>query len=156
MKVYSNGDRKAVTALTPTVPFEKCPIGTSLGVLGRKWTMLILRDIAFLEFNRFNQMVKTIPGLTPRVLSMRLKELERDGIIERGHDNGYPLHVEWQLTEKGKDVMPILMSFIGFGSKWYPERVFKDGRPRTVRELFPEAAQLAEPPTLRQTSRYTR
>jgi DNA-binding HxlR family transcriptional regulator len=112
--------------------------------------MLILRDIAFLQFNRFNQMINTIPGLTPRVLSMRLKELESDGIIEKVPHPGYPLRVEWRLTEKGKDVMPILMSFIGFGSKWYPERVFKDGRPRTVPQLFPKAAKLAEPPKIRQ------
>ena len=112
--------------------------------------MLILRDIAFLEFNRFNKMINTIPGLTPRVLSMRLKELESDDIIQKVPHSGYPLRVEWQLTEKGKDVMPILMSFIGFGSKWYSERVFKDGRPRTVKQLFPKASRLAEPPTLQQ------
>ncbi|HZY46638.1 MAG TPA: helix-turn-helix domain-containing protein, partial [Candidatus Bathyarchaeia archaeon] len=58
------------------VKFAHCPIKTSLGILGKKWTMLLLRDIGFRHIDRFNRLLESIPGITPRVLSMRLKELE--------------------------------------------------------------------------------
>ncbi len=67
--------------IRPQVKIVNCPIKTSLGVLGKKWTMLIIRDIGFLKIKRFNRILESIPGLTPRVLSMRLKELEKEGII---------------------------------------------------------------------------
>ncbi len=124
-------------ALLPSVPFMNCPIKTSLGVLGRKWTLLILRDFSFLGHHRFNQFMESIPGLTPRVLTMRLRELEAEGIIQRKPHPGHPLRVEWQLTEMGRDVMPILQAFVGFGAKWYPRQVFADGKPRSFEELFP-------------------
>src|SRR5436309_2124632 len=69
-------------AIHPDVKFEQCPIMTSMGVLGKKWTMLILRDIGFRKIDRFNRLLESIPGLTPRVLSKRLKELEKEGFIE--------------------------------------------------------------------------
>ena len=68
--------------LRPQIKIINCPIRTTLGVLGKKWTMLIIRDIGFLKINRFNRILESIPGLTPRVLSMRLKELEKEGVVE--------------------------------------------------------------------------
>jgi len=117
--------------------FANCPIRTSLGVLGKKWTLLILRDIAFLKVNRFNQILRTLPGLTPRLLTLRLKELQSSGLIYPELIQRKPRLVRWVLTDMGRDTAPILMSFIGFGSKWYSETVFKDGKPRSVEELFP-------------------
>ncbi len=124
-------------ALIPAVRFKNCPIRTSLGVLGKKWTMLILRDIGFLKVNRFNEILRSLPGLTPRVLSIRLRELERNGLIEQVEIQRMPRLVNWVLTRRGRDTLPILMSFIAFGSKWYSEVVFDDKRPRTPEELFP-------------------
>ena len=128
-------------AIVPDVKFEQCPIKASMGVLGKKWTLLILRDIGFRKIDRFNRLLETIPGLTPRVLSMRLKELEEDGIIECVENRNSPMVVRWTLTEKGRDTLPILMRLIAFGSKWYPKEVFKDKTPRTLDEIFtsPEA-----------------
>ena len=123
--------------LLPTVTFKNCPIRASLDVLGKKWTLLILRDIAFLRIDRFNQILRSLPGLTPRVLTLRLKELRESGIIEPVVIQRRPKLVRWRLTKMGKDTIPILMSFISFGAKWYPRIVFEDGKPRTVEELFP-------------------
>jgi DNA-binding HxlR family transcriptional regulator len=122
--------------ILPAVPFKACPIRTSLGVLGKKWTLLILRDIHFLKIDRFNQILRTLPGLTPRVLILRLKELEENGFIKPVLVQRKPKLVRWVLTEMGRDTVPILMSFISFGSKWYPETVFEDERPRVAQELF--------------------
>ena len=123
--------------LIPTVEFKTCPISASLGVLGKKWTLLILRDIAFLKIDRFNQIRRTIPGLTSRVLIMRLRELEEEGLIEPVVIQDQPRLVRWTPTKKGKDTIPILLSFISFGAKWYSDLVFEDKRARTLEELFP-------------------
>ena len=123
--------------LLPTVTFKNCPIRVSLDVLGKKWTLLVLRDIAFLKIERFNQILRSLPGLTPRVLTLRLKELRKSGIIEPVAIQQRPKLVRWRLTKMGKDTIPILMSFISFGARWYPKTVFEDGKPRTVEELFP-------------------
>jgi DNA-binding HxlR family transcriptional regulator len=125
------------------VPFENCPIRTSLGVLGKRWTMLILRDIGFLNVDRFNQMLRVTRGLTPRVLSMRLRELEEEGYIKEKVIQRAPRLVKWGLTEKGKDTLPVLMGLIAFGSKWYPDLVFADKQPRTPEELFPKRVKFS-------------
>jgi len=124
--------------LIPSVKFQNCPIRTSLGVLGKKWALLVLRDIAFLKIQRFNQILRSLPGLTPRVLIMRLNELEETGLIEPVIIQRRPKLVRWVLTQKGKDTVPILMSFISYGAKWYPDVVFEDKQARTVKELFPK------------------
>jgi DNA-binding HxlR family transcriptional regulator len=122
--------------LLPDVKFAQCPIKTSLGVLGKKWAMLVLRDIGLLGVDRFNRLLDSIPGLTPRVLSMRLKELEKEGFIKCVENGKSPMIVRWKLTEKGRDVLPILLQFTAFGSKWYSDVVFEDKNPRKPDELF--------------------
>jgi DNA-binding HxlR family transcriptional regulator len=124
-------------AMIPQVSFMKCPIKTSLGVLGKKWTMLIVRDIGVYKITRFNRLLESIAGITPRILSMRLKELEKKGFIERAEEKRSPMIVQWRLTEKGKDTLPILMQLVAFGSKWYSDVVFEDKVPRKLTEIFP-------------------
>jgi DNA-binding HxlR family transcriptional regulator len=125
-------------AIIPQVSFIECPIKTSLEVLGKKWTMLIIRDIGVRRIARFNRLLESIPGLTPRVLSMRLKELEKEGFIEYAEQRS-PMMVLWRLTEKGKDTLPILMQMVAFGSKWYSTVVFEDKMPRKLIDIFPLA-----------------
>jgi DNA-binding HxlR family transcriptional regulator len=133
--LVTKNDEKAIW---PLVKFLQCPIRTSLGVLGKKWTMLILRDIGLLKIVRFNRILESIPGLTPRVLSWRLRELEDEGYIECVGGKGQSLMVVWKLTEKGRDTMPILIQLTAFGSKWHADVVFEDKRPRSLNEIFPQ------------------
>ena len=94
----------------------------------------MLRDIALYQAQRFNQMMRATPGLTKRVLAMRLHELEQEGLIVRVvHRHKY---TKWSLTEKGLDVLPILMTLVQFGSTWHADRVFADRRARSLREVF--------------------
>lgn len=93
-----------------------------------------------LNNNRFNQIRRSLPGLTPRVLTLRLKELEEAGLIRAIVIRESPRVVEWTLTEKGKDTIPILMSILAYGSKWYADEVFEDHRPRTLEEIYPQTA----------------
>jgi len=132
--------------LQPGVRFQQCPIKASMGVFGRKWTTLILRDIGFRKIGRFNHLLDSVPGLTPRVLSMRLKELEKDGIIQRIEDEGSPTIVRWTLTQKGEDALPILIRLMAFGAKWYAKDVFEDKVPRSLNEIFtrPEAQEIVQ------------
>ena len=134
--VKGQSEGEAYNPLLPAVRFAKCPIRISAGLLGKKWTMLIIRDIGFRNIDRFNRLHESVRGITPRVLSQRLKELEDEGYIERVEKES-PALVRWALTEKGKDALPILMSFIAFGSKWYADDVFEDGKPRPMKELYP-------------------
>ncbi len=141
-----NGNQEGIqdTPILPNYSFSNCPIQTSLGVLGKKWTLLILRDIGLLKIDRFNRILETLPGLPRKVLSTRLRELEREGFIECSERKKSPMVVRWTMTQKGKDTLPILMRFIAFGSRWYPDVVFADKTRRTLRELFttPEAREL--------------
>ena len=134
--------QKREEPLLPIVAFKNCPIGVSLGVLGKKWTLLILRDIEFLKIERFNQILRSLPGLTPRMLTIRLRELQESGIIEPVIIIRKPKLVRWKLTKMGKDTVPILMSFISFGATWYSRTVFEDGKPRTAEELFPSLSAI--------------
>jgi len=129
----------------PAVPFVTCPIHAAVGVLGKKWTLLILRDIALRKITRFNQIRRSLPGLTPRVLTLRLQELEEDGFIRARVIKESPRVVEWELTEKGNDTVPILMGFLAFGAKWNAGEVFADHRPRTLEELYPSTVPPGRP-----------
>ncbi len=107
-------------------------------MLGKKWTILIIRDIGVRKIGRFNRLLESILGLTPRVLSVRLKELEKEGLIECVEKKKSPMMVLWRLTEKGKDTLPILMQMVVFASKWYADDIFEDKRPRKFSEIFPQ------------------
>ena len=132
-----NYDKEII--IQPQVKFVNCPIRTSLGILGKKWTILIIRDIGVRKINRFNRILESIPGLTPRVLSMRLKELEKEGLIECiEKKKSSTMMFLWRLTEKGKDTLPILMQMVAFSSKWYADLIFEDKRPRKFSEIFPQ------------------
>lgn len=116
------------------VEFAGCPVKASLDVLGHKWALLVLRNIGLYRAQRFNDMLRITPGLTKRVLAMRLRELEREGFIqpvERG-----PRYTKWGLTEKGEDALPILMTLVRFGSKWYANEVFADRQSRALTDVF--------------------
>jgi len=126
------------TPMATAAQFTSCPIATSLGVLGKKWTMLILRDMSMRKAERFSDLMKTIPGITPRALSMRLKDLEQAGMIERVDDRSSPRFVRWNLTEKGWDTLPILFSYVAFGAKWFAPAVFEDAKPREINNIYPQ------------------
>ena len=112
--------------MTPTAPdqtrirvrlnFLAYPLQSSLGVLGRKWALLILMNIALGQAQRFNDLLRKAPGMSKRILAMRLRELEQGGFIARAEQRrGY---IRWQLTSKGTDVLPVLLTLIHFASKW--------------------------------------
>jgi DNA-binding HxlR family transcriptional regulator len=126
------------TKILPHVPFKECPIQASLGILGRKWTFLVIRDMGMLGVTRFNEFVRNNPGLTPRALSLLLRDLQREGLIHRSEEQGSTKkRVTYSLTKKGKDVLPVLTALIGFGMNHYADVVFEDGKARNLTQVFP-------------------
>ena len=123
--------------ILPRIPFKNCPIRASLGSLGHKWTFLVLRDIAFLGILTFGQIMRNNAGLTPRVLSMRLRDLRREGVIERVVNPEDERDIQYCLTEKGTDIIPILTAFIQYGARHHAEVVFEDEEPRGMESIFP-------------------
>jgi DNA-binding HxlR family transcriptional regulator len=121
----------------PKVPFEFCPIRLSLGCLGRKWALLILRDIAFLHDLTFSQILQRNSGLTPRALSIRLSDLQKEGVIERMVDDADNRKVHYRLTRQGRDVVPILTALIQYGIRYHADSVFEDEKPRELDSLYP-------------------
>jgi DNA-binding HxlR family transcriptional regulator len=118
------------------VEFLSCPVQASLKVLGREWAFLVLSAIALFRANRYNDMLRAMPGLSKRLLSMRLAELERSGFIVRAETRrGY---VRWELTAKGADVVPILLTMVRFGVKWYADEIFADRTARPLNDIFDE------------------
>jgi DNA-binding HxlR family transcriptional regulator len=109
---------------------KSCPIETTFKIIGKRWTVLIIREI--LRGNtQFNRFMKNIDGITPKVLTERLRELEQLGIIRRRIVSEYPVKVEYSLTELGRGFEPVLLSAASFSMKYMPRTVFKDGRSRT-------------------------
>ena len=119
------------------VPFESCPIRLSLGCMGRKWALLVLRDIAFLRDVTFSQILGRNTGMTPRALSMRLRDLQQEGVVERLEDSEDHRKVHYRLTQQGQDVIPVLTALIQYGSQHHANRVFEDEKPRELGGLFP-------------------
>jgi DNA-binding HxlR family transcriptional regulator len=119
------------------IDFADCPVETTLGVLGRKWGIVIIRDIGVYGRGRFSQLLKSLPGISPRVLATRLRQLEDDGIVKKFVEKSKPPKiVRWSLTDKGLDALRVGMMVASFGARWQAERVFFDKRPRTTRELY--------------------
>jgi DNA-binding HxlR family transcriptional regulator len=116
--------------------FRDCPVEIALRVLGKKWALYTLRDIGVYKIDRFNRLLESLPGISSKVLATRLKQLEAAGMIERVEVNRSPMVVRWALTEKGTDVIPILLMVAAFEAKHHPDVVFDDKRPRRMHEFL--------------------
>lgn len=95
---------------------EDCPIARSLSAIGEWWSLLILRD-AFLGKRRFGEFEKSL-GLAKNILSSRLHKLVADGILEIVPASDGSAYQEYVLTEKGRDLFPILVSLRQWGEKY--------------------------------------
>jgi DNA-binding HxlR family transcriptional regulator len=114
---------------------KSCPIEATFRIIGKKWTILIIREMlrGTTQFNRF---VENIKDITPKVLTERLRELERFGIVRRRIVSEYPIRVEYELTDLGREFEPVLLAAASFSMKNMPKIVFKDGKPRNPADLL--------------------
>ena len=94
-----------------------CPVARTAEIISGKWTLLIIRDL-FSGVKRFNQLERSLHGISPKTLSERLRSLEEEGIIVRQTFAEVPPRVEYSLTEKGYDLVGVIESMRGFGRRW--------------------------------------
>src|SRR2546429_1581523 len=105
-------------ALTKTNHIDEtvCPIARTAEIIGGKWTLLIIRDLAS-GVKRFNQLERSLHGISPKTLSERLRSLEEEGIIIRQAFAEVPPRVEYSLTTKGRDLNIVIESMRSCGKR---------------------------------------
>lgn len=94
-----------------------CPVARTAKIISGKWTLLIIRDLAS-GVKRFNQLERSLQGISPKTLSERLRALEEEGIISRQTFAEVPPRVEYALTEKGRDLVDVITCMRCYGSRW--------------------------------------
>lgn len=109
-------DNEPVT-LTKGTPGTPCPIAKILDIIGTKWTFLIIRDLLLEETLRFSDLLKSLEGISPKTLSLRLKELEDHGMVNRKVFPEIPPRVEYSLTDRGKQLEQVFIELKRFGMK---------------------------------------
>src|SRR3990170_5399831 len=113
-----------------------CPIDNTFKIIGKKFTIHILRNMMILNQKRFNQLLDSIEGINPNTLSTRLREMEKNNLIEKKIFNETPIRIEYSLTKKGKALRTILEDMAAFSSRYCCEDIFKDAKPRTFRQVY--------------------
>jgi DNA-binding HxlR family transcriptional regulator len=88
-------------------------------VISGKWTLLIIRDLADSSL-RFCELERSLDGISPRTLSLRLRALEEQGIVERQTFPEVPPRVTYALTDKGKALVPLIDCMRAYGRRWLP------------------------------------
>ena len=111
-----------------------CPISVSLDLLGDKWTLLVLRDLVFLRKRHFRDFLESPEKIATNILTVRLRNLEGAGIITRRPDPGNARKVFYDLTEKGLDLIPVLLDLIVWGTRHDPSTAAPEEFVRRARE----------------------
>jgi DNA-binding HxlR family transcriptional regulator len=97
---------------------EHCPVARALDIIGERWTILLLRDLLLQGPRRFQDFQESLPGVAPNTLSARLKAMEAHGLITRRLYSEHPPRLEYQLTEKGKSLGPVLKALREWGQRY--------------------------------------
>lgn len=115
-----------------------CPVARTAGIIGNKWTPLIIRDLEN-GHKRFSELERSLVGISPKTLSERLKKLEESTVVVRNCFAEVPPRVEYQLTEKGFALLPVIDSMRSFGVQWLPDDEC-EVTAQDARELLPASA----------------
>src|SRR2546423_8544228 len=96
---------------------DTCPVWRTAEIVCRKWTLLVIRDLAEGR-SRFCELERSLQGISPRTLSLRLRALEEAGIVERQTYPEVPPRVEYGLTDKGRALVPLIEDMRAYGIEW--------------------------------------
>ena len=121
-----------------------CPIDNTFKIVGKKFTIHILRNMIFLNQTRFSQFLESIEGINPKTLSVRLHEMEKSRLVKRKVYPDTPIRIEYTITEKGEALKPIIEQMAAFSMKYCSCDVFRDGKPRTVEQVFGKLEKTAK------------
>ena len=103
--------------MRPIHEAETCSVAACAEIIGAKWTALLVHDLSEGP-RRFSELERSCSGISPRTLSERLRALEEDAILVRRSYAESPPRVEYELTEKGEALLPIIDAMRGFGHEW--------------------------------------
>jgi DNA-binding HxlR family transcriptional regulator len=106
----------AVRTMNP-VHDATCSVAACAEVVGQKWTALLVHDLSE-GARRFSELEHACPGISPRTLSERLRRLEAEDVLVRRSYAESPPRVEYELTEKGEALLPIIAEMRRFGHEW--------------------------------------
>jgi DNA-binding HxlR family transcriptional regulator len=98
-------------------PGDTCPVCRTAEIVCGKWTLLLIRDLAA-GHSRFCELERSLEGISPRTLSLRLRSLEAEGIVERRTYPEVPPRVEYRLTPKGEALVPLVEDMRRYGREW--------------------------------------
>ncbi|MCI0444344.1 helix-turn-helix transcriptional regulator, partial [bacterium] len=98
-----------------------CPVSFTLDLLGDKWTLLIVRDMIFMGKKYYKEFLDSAEGIATNILADRLKRLEEEGIINRYNDPEKQTQFIYELTDKGLDLLPVILQMIVWGAKYDPK-----------------------------------
>jgi DNA-binding HxlR family transcriptional regulator len=107
----------ATRTMNATHDVTSCAVAACTEILGAKWTALLVHDLSE-GARRFSELEAACPGISPRTLSERLRTLESEDVVERRSYPESPPRVEYELTEKGRDLLPIIEEMRRFGHTW--------------------------------------
>ena len=119
-----------------------CPVEVTLSVIGGKWKPLILWHLYEGGARRFLELQRMIPGITRKMLTEHLRELERDGVVARKIFNEMPLRVEYSLTKYGRTLRPLMHVLADWGSK-HEAHVARNGPTSILRPEPPAPKRVA-------------
>jgi DNA-binding HxlR family transcriptional regulator len=118
-----------------------CPVCRTAEIVCGKWTLLIIRDLAAGR-SRFCELERSLQGISPRTLSLRLRALEEEKIVARQTFPEVPPRVEYALTEKGRALVPLIEDMRAYGERWLPQCV-QDGLSEALDASPPREAVVA-------------
>ena len=100
---------------------SNCPVSATAELVGGKWTLLVIRDLGA-GARRFCELERSLAGISPRTLSLRLRALEDEGIVVRRSRAGTPPRLEYALTGKGRALLPLVEDMRRYGREWLCEQ----------------------------------
>ncbi len=104
--------------MNPVHETTSCAVAACAEIIGAKWTALLVHDLSEGP-RRFSELERSCVGISPRTLSERLRALEDEGIVERHSYPESPPRVEYELTDKGQALLPIIDAMREFGHDWH-------------------------------------
>lgn len=116
-----------------------CPISTALEAVGDRWTLLVIRDLMFAGKRHFRQLLQSEEGISSNVLADRLNALVEQGLVRREDDPSHAQKAIYSLTEKGLDLLPVVIALSAWAQKHHP----KTRRPEAV-DLVARSAKSLE------------
>ena len=119
-----------------------CPITFALDIFGDKWSLIILRDIVFKGKRHYREFLVSPEKISTNILASRLKHLKAEGLITKVRDTQNQSKFVYSLTDKGKDLLPLLLELIRWGAKYDPQPGVSDsivsGAPARLLERLDE------------------